>query len=412
MGGEAAFVRGAVTKRHSPIFLAIYTVFLFAMALCLSGVVISVLSAKIAYHDTICFWGSGHLLVHGGNPYDRRAVAQLESSVDFPTNADTVFMTRNPPSALFLMAPLGFLSLREAVPAWSLLLAVFLMVAVLAIRSMADRGYERGYVLLACCFAPAWYCIEVGQSGLVVLLGLALFLSLHESKPLWAGAALSLCAAKPHLLLPFGVVLLAWIITRKRWMVLWGAILALVVESLIALTFDHAIWTHYRATMGAEPIVNEYIPTLGVGLRFLIKQSAMWLEFVPAALGTMWGLWYFWRNRERWDWRTHGSTLTLVSLAAAPYAWITDQVLALPAILFALLSVHRPRRGSVTILMAIMSVTALELLIPGYLLFRPNMLLSVVWLGWYLYATSGTAAKNAELAAVELSGDEESRIAA
>jgi len=385
-------------KKHSPLFLAVFPVFLIATIITVAGVLIGVLAAKPSHHDTQWFWASGNLLAHGNNPYDREALRQIELSLGLPLK-NQVMMTLNPPSTFFLLAPLGLLTPREGVFAWSLLLAAFLILSVQAIRAMVDHPDERGYVLLAWFFPPALCCIEVGQTGLITLLGLALFLRFHESRPWWAGAALSLCAVKPHLLLPFGVVLLAWIVARKRWAVLSGAILALVVESLIAMALDHSIWTHYRAMMRTERFADEFIPTLGVGLRFLIDRQAMWLEFVPAALGCVWGLWYFWRNRQKWDWRTHGSLLTLVSLAVAPYAWLTDQVLAIPAILFALLGAKKPRKGSVTVLMAILSLTAIQMMTTKSLFFKPDMLLGVVWVAWYLYATSSPELAKEALAA-------------
>jgi hypothetical protein len=188
-------------------------------------------------------------------------------------------------------------------------------------------------------------------------------------------------------------------VARKKWTVLSGAILAVVAESMVAMALDHSIWTHYRAMMRTERFVDEFIPTLGVGLRFLMDRQAMWLEFVPAALGCVWGLWYFWRNREAWDWRTHGSLLTLVSLAVAPYAWLTDQVLAIPAILFALMGASGARKGSVTLLLAVLTATELQMMTTKSLFFKPDMVLGVVWVAWYLYATSNSEPAQEALAA-------------
>lgn len=232
-------------------------------------------------------------------------------------------------------------------------------------------------------------CIEVGQTALLVLLGLMLFLRFHRSKPFWAGVALSLCAVKPHLLLPFGVVLLAWVVVRRKWTLLAGAVIACAIESGIPMLFDRAVWPHYFAAMRTESIVDEFVPTLGTGLRFLVNQKTMWLQFVPAALGCAWALWYFWRNRAKWDWRIHGLMLTLVSLMVAPYSWMTDSAIAIPAILFALLGPVPPRRGSLTLLMALMCVAAVEMMTVKVFYYKPNLLWGIAWLAWYLYATSG-----------------------
>jgi uncharacterized membrane protein len=81
--------------------------------------------------------------------------------------------------------------------------------------------------------------------------------------------------------------------------------------------------------------------------------------------------------------------VTLVSLAVTPYSFLTDQVVAIPAIMFALLSAKGPRRGSVTLLMAILSLVAAQMISSASLFFKPDMLLGPLWLAWYLYATSG-----------------------
>jgi hypothetical protein len=380
----------AGTKRYPPIFLGVFAVFLIATTICVAGTVLGVLEARLAHHDTLWFWASGHLLTQGQNPYDATATRRIETAMGLPVGGDLP-MTRNPPPSLALMAPLGALGPRAGAMEWSLLLAACFVLSVLAIRAMVDGPYERGYLLLAWFFAPALCCIEVGQTGVITLLGLALFLRVEESMPFWAGAALSLCAVKPHLFLPFGVVLLAWVAVRRKWAILGGAVAALAVESAFVMLFDHAVWTHYLAAMHSQRFVDEFVPTVGVGLRFLVNRTAMWLEFVPAIAGGAWALWYFWRNRRNWGWRTHGSLVMLVSLVAAPYAWFTDQVVALPAILFALLRPGGPRKGSVTLLLALMSAAAVDMMVSKSLFFKPDMALGAAWLLWYLYAVSRTA---------------------
>jgi hypothetical protein len=177
-------------------------------------------------------------------------------------------------------------------------------------------------------------------------------------------------------------------VARRRWTALIGAAALIAFEGLFAMLFDHAIWSHYRAMMRTEGFEGYFIPTLGVALRFAINRAAMWIEFIPAALGCAWGLWYFARNRNQWDWRTHGSLLTLVSLVAAPYSWFTDQVIALPAILFVLLGAQKPRRGGLTLLLALMSAGALEMMLLS-IYSKIHIAQAIAWLTWYLYAMTG-----------------------
>ena len=381
----------AEPKRYSPVFLAVFTVFLLAITICAVGTVLGIILAGLTSHDTLCFWISGHLLVHGHNPYDRAAFSRIETSLGFHVNHKDIFMTRNPPVALFLMAPLGILAPKMGVIAWASLLAACLLGSLRMMKEMLCGPYQRHVMQLAWCFTPALACLVAGQTGLIVLLGLTLFLWFHRSRSFWAGAALSLCAVKPHLLLPFGVVFLVWVAIRRNWLALAGVAVAGLAESAFPLLFERAVWPHYLAALRTEQIIDEFVPTLGTALRFLVDRKLMWIQFIPAALACGWALWYFWRNREQWDWLTHGSLLTLVSLAAAPYSWFTDSVIALPAILFALMGGRPPRRGSLTLLLALMSATAIEMMTASLFYFKPNLALGLAWLAWYLYATSGGA---------------------
>lgn len=383
----------AMHKRHSPAFLAVFAVFLIATTICAAGTMLGIARGKLEFHDTRWFWASGRLLAHRANPYDEQAVRRMQASASIHKIGNDV--VRNPPPALFLIAPLGMLSPREAVRAWALLLAACLALSFVTmwaiLRESPDLCCDRWYLILILCFAPAIDCVGVGQTGVVILLGLALFLRFCDRNPFWAGAALSLCTLKPHLLLPFGSALLVWIVVRRRWAVLAGAVAALAAESVVAMLLDPAVWAHYAAGMRTQGIEALYVPTIGVALRFFFDKKAMWIEFVPAAAGCAWGLWYFWRNRKHWDWRTHGSLLTLISLVVAPYSWFTDQVIALPAILFALTAEKPLRRGSLTLLLAIMSAGAIEMMVTSTLYFKPYLLDCVAWLGWYVYAVSARA---------------------
>ncbi len=80
-------------------------------------------------------------------------------------------------------------------------------------------------------------------------------------------------------------------------------------------------------------MTHEFTACLGDLLRDSVNPAAEWLAFVPAALGCAWALAYFWPRRHAWDWLEDGGLLVLVSLLVAPFGWIFDQSLAIPAIL-------------------------------------------------------------------------------
>ena len=73
------------------------------------------------YCDFVSYWATGQQLTHYANPYDGAALLQLERSAGMPSQFGVLYM-RNPPWALPLAYPLGFLSARAAFLVWNLLL--------------------------------------------------------------------------------------------------------------------------------------------------------------------------------------------------------------------------------------------------------------------------------------------------
>ena len=186
---------------------------------------------------------------------------------------------------------------------------------------------------LGVAFTPAIICITMGQTSLFALLGLVLFLRFHRCHPFSAGAALWLCALKPHLFLPFAAVLALWIIVTRSYKLLAGFLFALALTTTAAFIIDPTAWAAYAHLMRSPSVENQFIPCLAASLRHWLLPHAVWLQYLLAALACLWALIYYWRRRAHWDWLTGSSPLILVSLLAAPYSWLYDQCLAIPALL-------------------------------------------------------------------------------
>ena len=306
-----------------------------ALAILVTTLLLSVLCQKGGLPsscDFASYWATGQQLVHHANPYDPGRMGELERTAGFMGHGSCYM--RNPPWALPLVLPLGWLSPRAAVLPWSLLMLAVLILSVRLLRPVLGlSGFQ--LQLLGYCFPPALHCVVVGQTSLFLLLGLVLFLRLHRTRPFWAGAALGLCMLKPHLFLPFGMVLLAWIVVSRGYRILAGGAVTLAAGSLLALWLDPAAFSQYLQWAHSSGISTQPVPCFGVMLRKLIDPGAQWLVFIPAAIACCWALAYFWPRRHTWDWIENGSLLTLVSLVAAPYSFLFDQGVAIPALLFA-----------------------------------------------------------------------------
>jgi hypothetical protein len=347
--------------------------------------VLIVRSNNAGQRDFITYWAAGHQLVHRANPYDGAAIQALEHSAG--CNLSFPLIMRNPPEALFLALPLGLVSPNTGLVLWMVALLASLVASIRMLWTMHGRPDDRLH-LLGYCFAPVMECLMAGQFGLFLLLGVVLFLYFHKSRPFLAGAALLLCATKPHLFLPFGIVLILWIVVKKQYRILAGFCVALLASCALAFCFDPYAWSHYSQMMHTSGIMGEIVPTLSEFFRLIIDRNAIWLQFLPQAAGCFWALWFFWTRRTRWSWMDQGLLLLLVSVMCSPYALLTDEALLLPAVLTGIYRADRSGR-SLLPFGCIAGVAMIEVFVKIPMTSAYYLWTTPAWLAWYLYATSG-----------------------
>lgn len=364
-----------------------------AFVLTAAGICVSLLGkAGPGTRDFVEYWASGKQLVNHANPYDGDAMLRIERSAGFPTGI-AVLVMGNTPSSLLLVLPLGYLNARPAELLWSLLLLACLVASVRMVRAMHGSPKNELH-FLGYTFGPAVACVAVGQVSLLVLLGLVLFLRFHRSHQYLAGVSLWLCALKPHLFLPFGVVLLAWIIATKCYRLLVGAVSALGFSTAIAFILDPSAWTQYGQMMSTSRYDKLPIPCFSIMLRRSVSPSSTWLQYLPALLGCIWALDYFRRHRDDWDWMAHGSLLMLVSVLVAPYSWFIDQAILMPALLQ---GIYLNRSRNLVAILALASAAIEIAPVRGMPLMHSAFYLWTApgWLVWYLYATRAGNSVNA-----------------
>jgi hypothetical protein len=372
--------------------LLIATVCGLTFGLTIQGIFISMAQDSIlGSRDFVVFWTTGAQLAHHANPYDPVALLRIERAAGLPTLYGVMFM-RNLPFALPLVYPLGFLSLRLASILWTVFLLACLVSSVYMLWLMHGRSKNVRH-WLGYSFGPALISLIMGQSTLFALLGLVLFLRWHGTRPFLAGISLWLCMLKPHLFLPFGVVLLAWIAVTRSYKILAGVAVALAASLWITYLIDPMAWSQYAQMARRSGIQSEFIPCISVVLRDWISKGSMWLQYLPSLLACVWALSYFWPRRFTWNWVKHnGSLLMLVSLVTAPYSWIYDAGIAIPALLQ---GAYVTRSRSVLVALALLSALV-EVALFGNL-FKPAAIHSwtiwsaPAWLAWYLIASTPLA---------------------
>lgn len=364
--------------------LAAALIVLAGLGLVLTVYIAGTTDKDAAECDFISYWAAGQLLVHGQSPYDFQAVRRLELAAGRDP-AVPLLMMRNPPVALLFALPFGFAGPKTALIAWLLVLLGALSLAIFLVRQLYAGSGDR-FCLLGYVFAPVLICLMAGQFGIVMLLGVALFLYLHRSRPFLAGIALSLCSLKPHYFLPLALVLLLWTVTTKSYRILAGFCTALAACCVLVYLLDPYAWAQYARMMQTAGVLNEVLPDLSAALRLLVDPRAAWIQFVPEAVACLWAVWYFWSRRSSWNWMDHGLILLLVGALCTPYGWIFDESVLFPAVLVGVYRATESRR-SLWPLVLFAGAALVELMMNVKISSQYYLWTTPAWLCWYLYAT-------------------------
>jgi len=352
------------------------------------------IKASVATRDSIQYWATGTLLLHRQNPYSVASVQALESSQGYP--ADRPLMLRTPPWSVWMVLPMGLFNSFWAWVAWLSVLFASLVISIRISWQMYGDGSGRppaAFLLAGYLFAPVAACLVAGQMGMVLLLGVALFLLLEQNRPFLAGAALLIPMAKPHIFIMLWPILVVWVVARKRWPLLAGSTTAFAITISIAFAFDPAIVQHYRQMLQQQAIQREFIPSLSGMIRGVFFRRFFWVQFVPTGLALVWSARYYLKNRRIWNWRQHGPALLIVSLLTTPYSWMTDEVVLLPAILQGVLWLNRSKlkvRSQLAILLFVCLNFLLLLIVRAQVPPATGIYFwsSLVWFSWYWYAKS------------------------
>jgi hypothetical protein len=348
---------------------------LFAVAL----VSIIGLSARTSAqnHDFVTYWASARLLAAHTNPYDARAVWAIERA--YGNQEPAPFLMRNPPWILPLIAPLGYLSLKAAVTLWW---AVETLLAVLSMRMLQEFAGRWTESLATLFFFPLALCLLCGQTTIFVLFGCALFLQYCDAnRPVLAGTGIALMALKPHLVLFFWPIACIEVLRNRHFKPL--AIAATILSCCIAasLFFDIHVFQHYFRAMQAERIQSQFLANFSCWFRMLIAPWALWLQTIPMLSGLTWSIFFYCKQRDRWNWRHTLPLIVAVSTFLSPYSWIYDYTMLIPLIL----QMRRLQQSSVLLnALAVLAngVPFMFLFFDSLTLTPYSVALPLVWASW------------------------------
>lgn len=332
--------------------------------------------------DFAAYWASGHLLMHGDDPYSAAKVLAAEQSIGWLEEEPTVIY--NPPWVLTLLLPFCFLDFTAG--------KIFWMACTLALTLFsADRLWlmyggapeKRLWALLAVLsFTPMFLAYRLGQIVPFMLLGLVGFLQGIRSRSWWlAGASLVLIAIKPHTLHLMWLALPLWVLRERRWQILAGAALTLLVATLPPLFYNPDVINQYFDNILTKSYALHWrTPTIGTFLRLAFDSKHNWLQYMPTVFG-LFGFLIYWRvRRDEWVWEDQLPCLILASIATIFYTWPSDYLMILPAVIQAAVKVTREplvgRNAWLLLFYATINIVAL-----GF-----NYLPSFEWYVWMPFA--------------------------
>ena len=275
--------RGPVSSRPLRTVLAVA-----AAAASLVFAVRLVAGSGVPYiNDFVAYWATGRLLIEGGNPYDTGALLELQRAVG--SRFVDAGVVRNPPWALPLLLPFALLPFAVGWYVWAVCQILLVGIsAALLWRLFDGRARPAAAILLTFLFPPAVFVALGGQIGGLLLLALAGFTwAVERRRDLIAGLFLGILTLKPHLLLPFGVVVLLWTIRERSIKPLFGAAARLEKYGNAALSrraftlfllLGIVIWT--QQLVAGSGVIHAW-----VGFAVLLFWLAIRSRTAPAASG-------------------------------------------------------------------------------------------------------------------------------
>jgi Glycosyltransferase family 87 len=289
--------------------------------------------------DLVQYWSAYRLFLEGTNPYDPAATLALQCGAQL--HCEYPRITYTPPWLWFLMAPALRLDLAGASFVWLWMAVGFVGLSGLllawAYGVPPRRAWAPAAVLLMS--APMLVNLPLGQISALLLLAATLVVAgLVRQSPALLGIGVFLFTAKPHLFLPVTAVLGVWSLRsgHRRWIAWTAAVFVLAVgaselvqQGVVASWFGHLLFPHKE--QGVKAAVDWWTASPASALALALTHrgyaNARWpMAALPGGAALAGLLWL--RRVPTPDWARAAPVLLWVSVAAAPFVWFCDFLVA------------------------------------------------------------------------------------
>ena len=384
--------------REKPFYkpLIISSVFVCLVLILWLGTTIVTSPKWLQIDDYVEYWAAGNLNLKGGNPYDPQQLLPLQHAAGRFFGVPV--MMWNPPWMLLLAMPFSVFTYPLSRVLWILFFIIIILLSVnLTWQQYGGKPQYRwvGW-LVGFTFLPVLEAFRTGQTGPLLLLGMAGFLYFYNKKRLWlAGGCLSLLLVKPHILYLVLIAVVLWSLYEKELRIILGAGITLAFATLVTWVVNPDVIQQYLFAAVNYPPEDWATPTIGGITRLLIGTQHFWLQFIPTLVGLLWISIYWYHRRLAWSWLEQAPLIILVSILTAAYGWTSDHSASLIPILqiFILLLLVQDKKRSWYLVLISYLVIEILLFVPfGNQIW--NFWLAPSLLLWYLVsrrALTGTA---------------------
>jgi hypothetical protein len=326
----------------------------------------------IPIDDFVRHWAAGKLFLSLNDPYSTFQIQILQDQATGSSSQSEVINTIYiSPWSIFLVAPFALLDYPMSRMAWLLFSIILVIISSELLWKTYGGPPQKKWLswVIAFTFSPTISVLEKGQTGILVLMGLAGFLYFEKLRKYFlAGAFAALITIKPHLVYLFWPALLFWSIHRKNWTVLLSCALTLLAASVLTAIINPQTFQYYFNNVRYHSPLMWATPTIGGYLRYyFFGVEQFWPQYVGPVIGLIFFIFYWMKEKLAWSWRNNTPTLVFASTITSFYSWTYDQVVLLVAVIKAWIQLL-PRGKSAWPLIAIFFVIQfLNLILHRYL---------------------------------------------
>lgn len=342
------------------LFLWILAILFFSGMFALVSLYI-IIHVDIVDSDFFSFWLAGKVVLQGQSPYDEQVWLTGHQVYHADWISDPAFLYPLPLAVL--MIPLSLLSLPLAYALWVWLsqwILFFTTLRLLALFEEKRRFFVFPVVAGLLLFRPLFPLLRNGQLATLVLFSILLSAIFFTQRRLFlAGVTLAFAVLKPNLGVPILGLVSLYLLLRKQYRGLIGAVTGLMAILLSGLLIQPDWMGEYIHVLTFKQIHSYGYASSIWGLTYLLTDMNIRGSILLAGLSCLLllGMFVFWVLSGRVNGDENAFSLAVpLGVLMTPYLWPYDQILLVIPIVTLMALIHKrgvPFLGSALIFLLV-----------------------------------------------------------